>query len=348
MDDRQQWKLRGPVHTLRIESAEWDQARSDWGTPRHVSVITFRPDGAVEQREDRNPDGSTSRSVLLYDAASRRIETQWWWNGALTSRPLDAFDDRGRPVRTVSVDPDGSRREQKTCSYDEHGRKTTVEFLATHRSEPTQACMVEGTDQGYGTMGAETVTVVHDERGQPVEALFHDANHILLHRVTYERDRDGRLVREEWHQTGDVPFPELRTALEKATPNEQAQVLATLQAVFADRTFTSTTYAYDAQGRLLDRRQRMGALSDERTTFRYDDRDNPIEQTDENLHHGVGVDDQGTVTESPEESHVSHTRYEYRYDARANWTERIVSQRVEPATEFVRTNVERRTIGYYG
>jgi hypothetical protein len=46
-------------------------------------------------------------------------------------------------------------------------------------------------------------------------------------------------------------------------------------------------------------------------------------------------------------SHVQHVRFEYQYDARGNWTERIVWQRMEPSTDERPSNVERRTIAYH-
>jgi hypothetical protein len=47
-------------------------------------------------------------------------------------------------------------------------------------------------------------------------------------------------------------------------------------------------------------------------------------------------------------SHVQHVRFAYRYDAYGNWTERIVWQRMAPNADERPSNIERRTITYYG
>jgi YD repeat-containing protein len=56
-------------------------------------------------------------------------------------------------------------------------------------------------------------------------------------------------------------------------PSEYRAKMAKLLAeVFANETFATTTYAYDANGRVVERQTRMGNLSDDRTRFKYNDR----------------------------------------------------------------------------
>jgi hypothetical protein len=62
----------------------------------------------------------------------------------------------------------------------------------------------------------------------------------------------------------------------------------------------------------------------------------------------VELDDDGVVRTTEEEPRVEqHNRYDYQYDSRGNWTERVVSYRIGSQPEFQRSNVERRTITYY-
>ena len=49
--------------------------------------------------------------------------------------------------------------------------------------------------------------------------------------------------------------------------------------IFGDGPTVSTTYAYDQKGRRIERQMRMGDLGGHLTTSRYDDHDNPIEET---------------------------------------------------------------------
>ena len=57
--------------------------------------------------------------------------------------------------------------------------------------------------------------------------------------------------------------------------------------------------------------------------------------------------DAGTVTIDEKPSRIQHVRFEYRYDAHGNWTERVVWQRMEPDADERRSSIERRTIDYY-
>ena len=43
-----------------------------------------------------------------------------------------------------------------------------------------------------------------------------------------------------------------------------------------------------------------------------------------------------------------HLRFDYQYDAYGYWIERTVSHRLEPNADERPSNIERRTISYYG
>ena len=92
---------------------------------------------------------------------------------------------------------------------------------------------------------------------------------------------------------------------------------------------------------------RMGSLSEERTTFQYDDKDNPIEEVSEDHSREIHLDDAGAVQAREEEPRERHVRFEYQYDAQGNWTERTVWGRTGSQEEFQCSNIERRTITYY-
>jgi hypothetical protein len=62
---------------------------------------------------------------------------------------------------------------------------------------------------------------------------------------------------------------------------------------------------------------------------------------------GMRMDD-GVVKTEEKPSHVQHVRFEFRYDAHGNWTERIVWQRMEPNADERPSNIERRAINFYG
>ena len=129
MSDLAKWKVRGPVQTLRTEFAEWELNQEDWQPPRSSSSIVFRPDGKISQADHHNSDGSVSQEKYLYDGEGRLAEIQFRMNGLSPHRTLYSYDDAGRHVRTVIVNPDGSRRDSEACTYEGSGRKTKVSFL---------------------------------------------------------------------------------------------------------------------------------------------------------------------------------------------------------------------------
>lgn len=354
MSDLARWELRGPVRTFRTHFAEWNPETGDWWPLKNRSVAMFRPDGQLSEIEHHNPDGSVPREVRVYDEGDRLTEDQWWANDVLTSRILHTYDAGGRPASSVTVDVDGTKREAELCRYDENGRKTKVVFLSVPESSgascSTGSCGtmygVEGTDAAYSAPGATTSTTTYDERELPSEVTFRDASDAVVCRVVFSRDQDGRVLSERMQFDRQATF--FGQAFEVKVPTDERESLAKLlSAVFEDHTFSLATYAYDEKGRRVETVRRMGQLSEERTTFRYDDYDNPVEQVTVDLSRDMRIEDV-TVKIEERPSHAQHVRFEYQYDAYGNWTERIVWQRMEPNADERPSNIERRTITYYG
>jgi YD repeat-containing protein len=352
MSDLARWELRGPVRTLRTQFAEWNPETADWSPLKTRFVATFRADGQLSEIEHHNPDGSVPRQVRLYDEHGRLTEDQWWANGVVTSRTLSTHDARGRLASSVTIDADGTRREAELCRYDGNGRKTKVVFLRDAESTGATGsassceihCGVEGTDTAYPAPGATTSTTTYDEHELPVEVSFHDTNNAPICRVVFSRGEDGR-VQSERMRVQSTFFG--RVTDDKVATDERESLAKLLGAAFEDQTLTLTTYSYDERGRRIETIRRMGELSEERTTFRYDDYDNPVEQVTVELSRDMRLDD-GAVRVEERPGDVQHVRFVYQYDAYGNWIERVVWQRTEPDAEEQRSNIERRAITYYG
>jgi YD repeat-containing protein len=223
-----------------------------------------------------------------------------------------------------------------------------VRFLAVPRGDLAMAYGVEGSEIAYSTPGAATSATTYDEHERPVEVSFHDAEHALISRIVLARDRDGRLLSEINHFEGERPRFDHQTGLENVPPEDRAKLDSLLASVFERQTLSSTTYAYDQNGRVLQRTQNMGRLSDDRTTYRYDERGNPIEETTSSEHRSVNIDDDGVVHPTGAERLEHIVRYHYKYDSHGNWTERVVRSRASAGEDFRHTNVTWRTIAYYG
>jgi hypothetical protein len=341
MSDLAKWKVHGPVRSLKSTFAEWNLTKEEWGEPRRLISATFRPNGTLDETSGLNPDGTLARRKCLYDEAGRLIEIQAWLDETLEWQTLYSYDDAGRHLRTASVSQDGSRKETEASTYDSAGRRTTVRFLGSGAS----AYAIEGSEIGYSAPGATTITTLYQANDLPVEVLFHNVQNVLVRRVSFTRNSDGKLLSEE------CPFGEqdvLGILDKQADQSAEAreQLAGIIEKVFGSG-FTGSNYAYDERGRVRLRITRMGMLMAERTTFSYDEHDNPIEQT--TVHEGCefDADERGELRPQNEKLDTQHTRFEYQYDGEGNWTERVVWSRLEPNPNFQRSNVERREISYH-
>jgi YD repeat-containing protein len=251
----------------------------------------------------------------------------------------------------VTVDPDGTEHETERCRYDENGRKTKLVFLPLPE---TSGCStgsggpmygVEGTDVASSAPGATTSTTIYDAHERPSEVSFYDANSALVSRVVFSRDQDGRVLSErvEFAAPGGLLGPQFDAAV---PADQRASMVELLETLFDEQAFSVATYAYDEKGRRIETVRRTGKLSEARVAVRYDDFDNPVEELRSSVSREMRID-AGVVKTEERPSHVQYARCEYQYDAHANWIERIAWQRVEPSTDELPSNVERRVIAYY-
>jgi hypothetical protein len=352
MSERDRHKLRGPVHTMRTETAEWDDATESWKEPRGYTFFTFRTDGNASDTEVHVGE-QTSHTLYQYDSAGRLTEVQSWVDAGPKARTQFRYDASGRPAETVSVDADGKQRQAETYSYDADGRRTKVQFSPTISlrdddggDESTSWHTFIPSGPSDPPEHARLATILYDAGNRPMEVLVHTASY-ELYRVTFTRDRDGRLLTGETKFAGPkVLASGLEESLEKATPEERAQMQTLLETAFEKQTFMSVSFSYDRDGRLLERVRRMGAIWEMVDTFRYDEHGNDVEQTTTHRGRDLGVDEQGAVRSTPDEVNEQHGRAEYRYDAQDNWTERVRSQR-SGARDYARSTIERRRFTYY-
>ena len=341
MSDLAKYKVRGPVETLRTEHVTWDMARKEWQPPRGFIATWFRPDGAVNASDFHNPDESVLHSRWLYDEAGRLTESNTQFNEGPIDRIVYSYDKAGRHLRTVQLSHDGTQTESEICNYDASGKKTKVRFLGVRGANTGYS--VEGSEQAYPAPGTTTMTTTYSEADLPTKVVFQDANHNSVTEVAFTRDNAGRLLSEEMHSNGESHFPDF---LDKVPPEQRDNMAALLKKVFGEP-YSSTSYAYDSQGRIVERTRKMGSLNEELTTYRYGDREDPIEETTENKNREARINENGAVDYTADRVTVQHNRFEYLYDAHGNWTERTASYQVEPNTDFQRYDIERRAITYH-
>lgn len=348
MSDLTQYDVHGPVAALTTELVMWDAAKKEWQPSRAPRLIRFRPDGQIAQIEQHSEDGSRSRTTYTYNEASQILETKFQTGDGPASKIISAYDGSGRLVRTVNIDEKGISTESEICRYDSSGRKTKIQFVPKQEGNVPHLYAIQGVEASIGGSGAATVTTVYDDRSQPVEVLVHDATHNLLRRMTVTRDSEGRVVKEEVLLGTEPAFPELESRLKDAPPEARESLRAALANAFGpNNALVSSTFTYDQKGRRVGRIHRMGILREERSSFRFDDHDNPVEEIREETGRDLGMDQQGHPRPSNETSHGQHTRFVYKYDAQGNWTEREAWLILEPSPDFQRSYIERRQITYY-
>jgi hypothetical protein len=317
MSDLAKWKVRGPVKTLRTEFALWDLDREQWQPPQHGALTSFRPDGKVSSGDFRNSDGSIAHSRWLYDEADRLMERNSWLDDGPIEKTVYSYDEAGRHQRTRRQ---STATDMEISSYDARGLRTKVCFLDVRGDNVAYG--VEGTEQSYGAPGAATMIVTDGEHGMPAQVVFQAADGRALREVLFERDPAGKLLKEQVRIVGEAPFPE------------------EFKKIFGD-VLSRIAYAYDSRGRLIERTTKFAGISEMLTTFRYDDGNDPVEETTQQISREAGIDDNGVVQYSSATVSVQHTRFEYRHDQHGNWTERIVSNQQGPS------NIERRALTYY-
>jgi YD repeat-containing protein len=335
--DASHWELHGAVRTMRREIAEWNAERAEWEPARFFQFVRFDEGGRVIQLDQRGAEDSVFRTTYSYDEGGRLLEMQSGTaDAAAQHRVVHAYDPQHRLLRVTRIDPDGTEHLTHTCTYDDQGRRTTVQDLPPN----VDGYGVDGSEFGYGAPGAVRQTTKYNERDLSVESLIHDAGGAVIRRVILTRDAAGHVVIEEAQNVGGGPIPE---GPEMST--EDRDKLASLLALAFAQIRTMNTY--DAKGRLVDRIQQMGLLREERTTYSYDDRGHRITQSVESVDRQMNFDDDGTPHPSADTKRMHDTRFEYQFDAQGNWTERIVSARFTEGAELAPSNVERRSIEYY-
>jgi YD repeat-containing protein len=248
--DLTKWEVRGPVASLRTETATWDLNQENWQLRGHFTVASFRRDGAISSTDSHNADGSIAYSRCLYDHSGLLMESRSWMNDEPVHRALYLYDMR--------------------------------------------------------------------------------------------RDGAGRLVKVEIHLGGQSIFGHCNQPLSPEVGKATSLIMEALGGIFSN-----TTYSYDSQGRLFERTDSMFNLGGGRTTYRYGDGDDPIEETTEHWRREANLEDDGTLHYTSDKVTAQQNRFEYRYDTHGNWVERTVLIRPEANAEFQPSNITHRAIAYH-
>jgi hypothetical protein len=109
----------------------------------------------------------------------------------------------------------------------------------------------------------------------------------------------------------------------------------------------------DREGRVLTEEGRFlgpvpfGPSFEEKLKIASDDHDNVVEEATESRQTDMSLDDDGNAVEKERPVPTSRNRLDYQYDAKGNWTEKVVSAWIEADGDFRRWSLERRVISYW-
>jgi YD repeat-containing protein len=283
----------------------------------------------------------SERERFRLRGAVRILESQFAKVDPLTS---DWAPPRLGP--TLEFDRDGHLEGRPTSqdvtqtTYDERGLRTTI------GPQPPDIPRLHGMEYGIGIDRPHVdVLTRYDAQDRPVEINFRDEAQRVQRRVAITRDDEGRIVREQVFV--DMSAIVGSANAEAASLEDRKEFERMFNALMPDGIFVTYEYAYDELGRVAHTVNSMANLSQEHSSYSYDDRGNPIEEHYQANHREANIDEQGEAAITSESSSESWTRHEYRYDDHGNWLERVTSTRQAPDADFHRSTIERRTITYF-
>jgi len=324
MSDRDRFEFRGPVRTVDIEV--------DGRSSRHE----FRPDGALVRQWHQNGNGSDSTVIYTYDAADHLESVRFESSSGPTSLRRYEYDEAGRLARLLLRDPDGGERVLESCDYDAQGRKTKIFFA--HESV---GYGVEGSKEFYSAPNATTIITVYNGADRPAELLFRDAAGALLSRVDFRYDEFGHLIQES-QTISESPLPP--NVLEQLNPAQREAVRELL-----GNEAVQSIHRYYSFGRRIETVfSPFGQLSTRRVSMGYNEYGDLSQEITEREQRDFGFKEEGGPLESgPIQRSRSELRFRYEYDARGNWTSKIIESSHGESQDCLVASTERRTLTYF-
>ncbi len=203
-------------------------------------------------------------STTVFDRDGKILE----WRGNTFygySERKYSYDQNGKLLRIT-----GSSTDQvDEFRYDEQGRMTQIRHVPARPQRRNTAIaaeiVFEVIPEGDSLSDGGTVETSYNERGQPVEKRIVDTDGLLLYRILYTYDANGRLG-EERLVYENPSFP--KGALDQIPTEQRAALLAQWKTEIESASHglfgnAERSYIYNDQGRLVERHTRMGAFRED-------------------------------------------------------------------------------------
>lgn len=255
-------------------------------------------------------------STTVFDRSGKTLE----WRGNTSHGRVErtyVYDENERLIRVTGSAGD----HDDEFRYDGQG-KTQIRHIPARPDQPSRAFGIsvwfDAVAEGETLTDGGTVETTYNERDQPVDKRVFDDAGMLLFRIEYMYNADGRLS-EERLISENPPFP--RSFRNQIPTEQRAAVLADMKAKVAEITQRTgllgnakRAYIYNQQGQVSERHMRMGSIRDD-LTFSYNERGDISE---------LMMETSGSPDEAGVPTQLSlKCRRVYEYDSLGNWTSMI-------------------------
>jgi hypothetical protein len=285
----------------------------------------------------RYQDGRIQRLTYYYDEASRLRETKWRNSDGMEGGVEVKYDQHGQPIRNGT----------NVTYSSENGRKVKTEVFDAPTPGVSRAfAFEEGASRASWTIGnAALASTFYDGMGQPAEVVFYDEEHVQISKLVRTYDERGRVNSEEYQTVSPRAFAGQQGTQGEGIPKDAAELFAR---IFSKESPMLITFKYDDQDRVIEQTQQMGLFGYEKTVSFYNDHGDLTKQRNYSTHQGdISVDEKGNIVSPPPapERLESETDFSYEYDKRGNWTWKKISTLRYPESRW--ETVEERSITYY-
>jgi len=345
--DREKAGFRGHVRTCAEEM--------NYPAGKFVITTEFTLDGKLLSTRHLNPDGSQWVMSQTYDDTGRLLKTSAGKLGEVSEDTIRSYDDEGRLSLITNNLRNGDRTE---FHYDERGHKTSIQYFdpqTLQRFEDGNVAVAgslwDAAISGIGVPMGGTITTSYNHSELPTEAEIRKADGQTVKSFVRTYDADGRVLEERSVSKNvargfadqllkNIP-PEER---DRVAPEEIEKFNRTLAAILGDEQVSTTSYAYDSQGReITSRRNHVSFESVTSTT--YNDRGEKAEERKDFVANPAFISGartrleragltQNSEAESPLRSHqlpeIPTARFGYEYDSYGNWIAQTVGNASEP------------------
>jgi YD repeat-containing protein len=360
MSDREKAGLHGPVRSC-VEESIFP------GNIKHLTTREYSPDGKILILTARvgNSDGTEWITTQTYDATGRLTETISGNSREPSLESVCTYDGAGRLLNITNSPSEGDRID---FHFDEQGRKTATQRFDSKTFERAQktAYAVSAWDaagSGAGVPLGGSIVSIYDGHDEPTEARVLDPAGQTLTRFVRTFDANGRTVEEsQERENPGLMFAKMFSAEDGAEldDNRMEALNKGAKTIFSGLRGTGTTYTYDAQGRIVESRER-NFIFEKSTTILYNARGDKSEERTAITNNcvfppgvSISIDENGSLV--PEQSQAGESSsagfpsedskllYSYQYDSYGNWVEQTVIHDSRPDKPL---SVNRRRLTYY-